>query len=94
MVNEADAAADVRREAPPEIEIIIEVGGGGMKDVPMYVDSGRKVSLDIGYRYLWLGDAETGAVVRTVGGVQTADDPTVEDITAHELRVGLRYNLN
>ena len=71
-----------------------QVVGGGMKDVPMYVDSGRKVSLDIGYRYLWLGDAETGAVVRTVGGVQTADDPTVEDITAHELRVGLRYNLN
>jgi opacity protein-like surface antigen len=71
-----------------------QIEGGGMKGVPMYVDSGRKVSLDIGYRYVWMGDAETGAVVRTVDGHQTADDPIVEDITAHELRVGLRYNLN
>jgi opacity protein-like surface antigen len=70
------------------------VAGGGMKDGPMYVDTGRKLALDIGYRFLWLGDAETGAVNGVMVGGTVSDDPTVHDIHAHELRIGLRYDIN
>ena len=49
------------------------------------------LSLDLGYRYLNLGDAKSGYV--TDGeGVSTRMD--YKDITAHEVRVGLRYYLN
>ncbi|CAI9415873.1 hypothetical protein ANOBCDAF_03577 [Pleomorphomonas sp. T1.2MG-36] len=49
------------------------------------------LSLDLGYRYLNLGDARSGYV--TDGqGVSTRMD--YKDITAHEVRVGLRYYLN
>ena len=64
---------------------------GGIKDAPVIVDTGRKLVLDIGYRYLYLGDAETGPVTRA--GVNYSDDPVVESMDAHQIRVGLRYNL-
>ncbi len=51
----------------------------------------ERLSLDLGYRYLDLGDAKTGGV-RDSGGNLT--HMSVEDITAHEVRVGLRYYLN
>lgn len=70
-----------------------QVMGGGMKDGPMYIDTGRKLALDLGYRFLFLGDAETGPV-SVVGGGVSSDDPTMHDIHAHEFRVGLRYSLN
>jgi opacity protein-like surface antigen len=69
-----------------------QVMGGGMKDGPMYVDSGRKLALDFGYRFLFLGDAATGPVSNVVG--VSSDDPTMHDVHAHELRLGLRYDLN
>ena len=57
-------------------------------------DSGRGVYLDVGYRFLYLGETATGAVTLTnSGGTTVAHDPTVEDIHAHEFRVGLRYDL-
>ena len=71
-----------------------QVMGGGMKDGPMFVDSGRKLALDIGYRYLFLGDAETGPVNLISTGSTVSDDPIVESINAHEFRFGLRYDLN
>jgi opacity protein-like surface antigen len=46
---------------------------------------------DVGYRFLYLGDAATG-VLRTAGG-QVARSIGLDDITAHELRVGLRYEV-
>ncbi|MEL6299040.1 MAG: outer membrane beta-barrel protein [Pseudomonadota bacterium] len=51
--------------------------------------------LDAGYRFLYLGHAETGPVRTTGGttGTQVSEDPTVEDIHAHEVRVGLRYDI-
>jgi opacity protein-like surface antigen len=49
------------------------------------------LSLDLGYRYLNLGDARTG-YVSDDNGVSTRMD--YKDITAHEVRVGLRYYLN
>ncbi|MBL8565669.1 MAG: porin family protein [Hyphomicrobiaceae bacterium] len=69
------------------------VSGGSTKDGPVYVTSNRGLLLDIGYRYLYLGDATTG-VVRGFGNTVVSEDPVVENIHAHELRMGLRYNLN
>ncbi len=67
---------------------------GSFKDGPMTVNSGRGLYLDVGYRFLYLGSVETGAIVHTGGGTTVAEDPTVEDIHAHELRFGLRYDIN
>jgi opacity protein-like surface antigen len=65
---------------------------------------GRGLVVDFGYRFLYLGEAETGAVRAeftaphpTNGGVPgdvVSNDPLVENIHAHEIRMGLRYNLN
>jgi opacity protein-like surface antigen len=66
------------------------VAGGGSKDAPVMVQGGRNLYLDVGYRFLYLGGVETGPIVTTV---PIAEDPTVESITAHEFRVGLRYDL-
>jgi len=48
--------------------------------------------LDTGYRFLYLGEAETGPV--RAAGAPISDDPKVEEIHAHELRVGLRYDIH
>lgn len=51
--------------------------------------------LDLGYRYVDLGDVESGDVIiasplaLNVG--QTINDPLSGDLTAHELFVDLRY---
>jgi opacity protein-like surface antigen len=52
-----------------------------------------QLSLDVGYRYLNLGDARTGAISDgNVANPQTTR-VKIDDIDAHEVRVGLRYNL-
>ena len=55
--------------------------------------------LDAGYRFLYMGKAETGAVRGTssdlaavVAANPVYDDPTVTDIHAHQFRVGVRYD--
>ncbi|MCB1513616.1 MAG: porin family protein [Hyphomicrobiaceae bacterium] len=70
--------------------------GGSTKDAPIVVASNRGFLLDIGYRFLYLGDAATGPVTGDFGGsyVEVSEDPVVENIHAHEFRFGLRYNLN
>ena len=67
---------------------------GGVKDDPVTVDTGRNLYLDVGYRFLYLGEALTGPITMTGSprGTLISEDPTVEDIHAHELRVGLRYD--
>jgi opacity protein-like surface antigen len=51
------------------------------------------MNIDAGYRFLYLGETATGAVRDTLNGnVTIAPDPTVEQIHAHEFRVGLRYD--
>lgn len=66
------------------------------RDGAIVGSSGRGLLLDIGYRYLYLGDATTGAVTGDFGGglVEVSEDPVVENIHAHEFRFGLRYNIN
>lgn len=51
-----------------------------------------RLSLDAGYRFLYLGDAATGPILDS-GGVVVVNDPIVEDIHAHEVRVGLRWDI-
>ncbi len=63
--------------------------GGSAKDPVIYQEARGPYNLDIGYRFLMLGDAETGAV-RDGGGAIAYNSIKVEDITAHEFRVGLR----
>ncbi|MEZ5774877.1 MAG: outer membrane beta-barrel protein [Hyphomicrobiaceae bacterium] len=64
-------------------------GGGSIKDGP--VADSRGVKLDVGYRYLWLGDAHTGDML--MNGTVAGGDPIVHDLDAHEFRVGLRYDI-
>lgn len=67
---------------------------GSSKDGPMVVDSGRSLYLDVGYRFLYLGEAHSGPVTMVTNtGSVISNDPTVDSIHAHELRVGLRYDL-
>jgi len=69
------------------------VSSGGMKDAPMVVDSGRGLYLDVGYRFLYLGEAITGPVTAiSSGSTVVSQDPTVEDIHEHQFRFGLRYD--
>ena len=65
--------------------------GGSAKDPIIYQEARGPFHLDIGYRFLYLGDAETGTV-RDAGGVAAYDRIKVGDITAHEFRIGLRYD--
>jgi opacity protein-like surface antigen len=51
----------------------------------------ERMNIDAGYRFLYLGETATGAV-RDTAGPTIAPDPTVEQIHAHEFRVGLRYD--
>lgn len=47
-----------------------------------------RLTFDAGYRFLYLGDAETGVSTLTGGTI------SVEDMYAHEVRLGLRYDIN
>lgn len=51
----------------------------------------ERLSLDLGYRYLNLGDAKTGSIEDGSGNLTRVN---YENIQAHEVRVGLRYYLN
>ena len=60
-------------------------------------EAARNLYLDLGYRFLYLGDVVTGAVKGAPAGpllpaTVVSADPTVAGLTAHEFRVGLRYD--
>lgn len=54
-----------------------------------------RLHLDAGYRFLYLGEAHTGPITGSTpaGAPVNSGDPRVTDIFAHELRVGLRYDI-
>ena len=60
-----------------------------IKDGPVYSEPGR-LHLDVGYRFLYLGDAHAGNLV---GAVFPTPGPRLEDVTAQEIRVGLRWDI-
>lgn len=57
----------------------------------------KQLSLDVGYRFLWLGDAQTKAgTCYQADGTETTcsgDNPKwwANDLMSHDVRVGLRY---
>ncbi len=52
-----------------------------------------RLKLDAGYRFLYMGEATTGPLRAVFDGNNfTANDPTIENIHAHEIRFGLRYD--
>jgi opacity protein-like surface antigen len=63
---------------------------GGTKDEPVEVSTGHALYADFGYRFLYLGDAETASF--DAGGQVAAEK--LKEITAHQFRIGLRYDLN
>jgi opacity protein-like surface antigen len=63
---------------------------GSIKDAPVYTES-SPFHLDFGYRFLYLGETKTGPL--TSGGSFVSGGITVEDIHAHEFRVGLRWDV-
>jgi opacity protein-like surface antigen len=69
---------------------------GGLKDAPVAVSSGNALWLDVGYRFLYLGDAKTGDIEWAPSDVTPVEpvDPHVKNLMAHQIRVGLRYDLN
>ena len=60
-----------------------------IKDGPVYVEPGR-LHLDVGYRFLYLGDAHTGESRRRR---PATPGPRLDDVTAQEIRVGLRWDI-
>jgi opacity protein-like surface antigen len=60
-----------------------------IKDGPAYSEPGR-LHIDLGYRFLYLGDAHTGNLA---GVAPPTPGPRLDDLTAHEIRVGLRWDI-
>jgi opacity protein-like surface antigen len=54
---------------------------------------GNGFNMDFGYRYLDMGGAHTGNMIDKAGAEVPDTDPVVDDITAHEVRIGLRYDI-
>ena len=62
-----------------------------IKDGPAYVEPGR-LYIDVGYRFLYLGDTHTGSITNPLP-VAVTPGPRLEDVTAQEIRVGLRWDI-
>ena len=67
------------------------VAGAAMAGVNVKVFN--RMSVDLGYRFLYLGDAATGPVTDISTSTPVSGDPTVSEIHAHEFRFGLRYDI-
>jgi len=59
-----------------------------IKDAP--VSEPGRLHLDVGYRFLYLGDAHTSNLV---GITPPTPGPRIDDVTAQEIRVGLRWDI-
>jgi opacity protein-like surface antigen len=71
----------------------IKDGMGSLKDGPVMVSRAHRFHLDVGYRFLYLGKAETG-IIRDLSGLGPNANPTeIHEIHAHQLRIGLRYDI-
>jgi opacity protein-like surface antigen len=66
------------------------VSGGTKDGDTIQLNTDNALYLDFGYRFLYLGEARTASF--DADGTTAAEK--LKDITAHQLRVGLRYDLN
>jgi opacity protein-like surface antigen len=48
------------------------------------------VTLELAYRYIDLGDAQTNTLINYAGGTDTPFE--FHHLTSHDLKLGLRYN--
>lgn len=51
----------------------------------------KNLTLEVGYRYLNLGDAQSGRIVNAYGG-QVYGPLKVKDIDSHDIKIGMRWN--
>jgi opacity protein-like surface antigen len=61
-----------------------------IKDAGFDAPAPGRLHLDVGYRYLYLGEVHTGD---RIGVVPATPGPRIEDLSAHEIRVGVRWDL-
>lgn len=66
------------------------VSGSTKDSDPVEVNTGRAAYLDFGYRFLYLGDVKTASF----DADGTIASEKMKEITAHQIRIGLRYDLN
>lgn len=53
----------------------------------------ERLSLELAYRYLNMGDAEAGNLATFTGVNNIADSTTLENLHSHDVKVGMRWNL-
>ena len=67
------------------------VAGAFMAGVSMKLR--QRLNFDMGYRFLYLGSVQTGHLSRIDTGTGVAAHVSAEDLHAHEIRFGLRYDI-
>ena len=67
------------------------VAGAFMAGVSMKLR--KRLTFDMGYRFLYLGDVRTGRLTQVGNGSHVATHVSAEDLHAHELRLGQRYDI-
>lgn len=92
-VGTIDSSSSTNFAAALMAGVSIALTGGqqcctGTKDV--VVSSNRGLMLDVGYRFIYEGETKTG----DTHWLNFNQDPKIDDILTHEVRVGLRYNIN
>ncbi|MES0882473.1 outer membrane protein [Roseibium sp. SCP14] len=74
-----------------------EISGGTKTNFAFQVGAGAGIemsehlTLDLGYRYVDLGEFQSGKNLPSVPSVKL-NDPIKGDLTSHEIMIGLRYN--
>ncbi len=53
----------------------------------------ENLTLDAGYRFLYLGEVKTGQIIDASGGLANGGQDEIDHLHAHEFRVGLRYDI-
>jgi opacity protein-like surface antigen len=85
QVNAGSTVSGGRIAGSNEWDVAATVGGG------FTIALHDRLSLDAGYRFLYMGDAKAGNISDDFGNVIRG--PTVEDLHAHEFRLGLRWDI-
>ncbi|MGI9426532.1 MAG: outer membrane protein [Hyphomicrobiaceae bacterium] len=83
--TEANASARIQGDSNWDFAAAVMAGVG--------LKAGSRTNIDLGYRFLYLGEAQTGLIADGSGGNVRAGI-TADDLLAHEFRFGVRYDIN